>query len=321
MPVLPLFALFGLGCVPRYADLPPIGPGELWTPLPLRHTRLELPPVGLVDVAYVDSGGPGAPLVFVHGLSSSIGFWEYQLPAFAASHRVIALDLPGYGASGRPDAPCTPRWYAEVVRGLLDALELPRATLVGHSMGGQIALTLALAHPSRVDRLVLSAPAGFERFDRGAAQWMKSWWHEERALQTREEELRHAFTGVVFNRPDAGVERLLEERVRMAGTPAFAATSVAVSRSIAGMLDEPVVDRLGEVRAPTLVVFGSDDRMIPNPVFTGGSTRRLAERGVAALPDARLVVLPGAGHTVHHDDPAGFNRAVADFLSLPPSAP
>jgi pimeloyl-ACP methyl ester carboxylesterase len=317
MPVLPLLMMAGLGCAPRYSRLPSILPADLWAPMPVQHRTLDLPEVGLVDVAYVDSGGPGVPLVFIHGLSSSIGFWEYQLPVFAASQRVIALDLPGYGASGRPDAPCTPPWYADVVVGLLDALAVPRATLVGHSMGGQIALTLALAHPERVDRLVLSAPAGFEAFDRGAAQWMKAWWHEARALEAREEELRATFTTLVFNKTDAGVERLLEERVRMSGTPAFQGTSVAVSRSIAGMLDFPLLDRLGQVAVPTLMVFGTDDRMIPNPIFTGGSTRRLAEQGVARLPQGQLVLIPGAGHTVHHDAPDAFNEAVAAFLSAP----
>jgi pimeloyl-ACP methyl ester carboxylesterase len=104
------------------------------------------------------------------------------------------------------------------------------------------------------------------------------------------------------------------ERVRLGQHPAFRGTSVAVSRSIAGMVDHPVVDRLGEVEARTLVVFGTEDRLIPNPIFTGGRTRRIAEQGVAALPHASLVMLAGAGHTVHHDDPAGFHAAVDEFL-------
>lgn len=303
------------GCAARYAHLPPIGPEELWTPLPLRHVD-----VGGVDVAYVDSGGEGPPVVLVHGLSSSVGFWEHQVPTLARTHRVLALDLPGYGASGRPDAPYTPPWYAGVVAGFMDALGVPSAVLVGHSMGGQVALTLALDEPDRVDALVLSAPAGFERFGPGAAAFMKSYWHEGRALEATEEELRYTFTNLVFGRVDDGVERLLQERVRMRGTPAFAGTSVAVSRSIAGMLDFPVADRLGEIRVPTLIVFGTDDRMIPNPVFTGGRTRSVAEAGHAAIAGSTLVMIPGAGHTVHHDAPEAFDAAVQQFLgALPPT--
>lgn len=298
------------GCAARYAHLPPIGPEELWTPLPLRHVD-----VAGVDVAYVDSGGEGPPVVLVHGLSSTVGFWEHQVPTLARTYRVLALDLPGYGASGRPDAPYTPPWYAGVVAGFMDALGVGSAVVVGHSMGGQVALTLALDEPARVDALVLSAPAGFERFGPGAAAFMKSYWHEGRALEATEEELRYTFTNLVFGRVDDGVERLLQERVRMRGTPAFAGTSVAVSRSIAGMLDFPVADRLVEIRVPTLIVFGTDDRMIPNPVFTGGRTRAVAEAGHAAIAGSTLVMIPGAGHTVHHDAPEAFDAAVQQFLA------
>lgn len=305
--MLSLFSL--MACAPRYAGLPPMAPSELHSPLPRKHLVVDG-----VDIAYVDSGGDLPPLVFVHGLSSYTAFWEHNLAAFTDTHRVLALDLPGFGASGRPDAPYTPPWYADTVLAWLDALAIDRMTLVGHSMGGQISLTLALAHPERVEALVLSAPAGLERFDPGASRWMKGWWHEGRALQSGESEVRTSFIAAAFNRTDDGVERLIEERVRLGRHEAFEGTSVAVSRSIAGMFDWPVADRLGGITAPTLIVFGTDDRMIPNPIFTGGSTRSVAEAGRDAIPGARLVLVPGAGHTVHHDAPDVFNREVADFL-------
>lgn len=312
-----------LGCAARYHHLPPLPPAELYAPLPVQTMVIDTAEVAGVRLAWSDSlqagyspAAPDAPpLVFVHGLSSHMGFWEHQLVRFAEQRRVLALDLPGYGSSGRPDAPYTPPWYAEVLQIWLDQLGVDRAVIVGHSMGGQIALTFALTHPARVAGLVLAAPAGFERFTPGAARWMKSWWHEGRALEAREEELRATFTQVVFNRPDEGVERLLRERVQMGRHPDFQGTSVAVSRSIAGMVDHPVLDRLGEITAPTLIVFGTEDRMIPNPVFTGGRTAAIARAGQRAIPGAQLVLLKGAGHTVHHDDPQGFNEAVDWFLA------
>jgi pimeloyl-ACP methyl ester carboxylesterase len=245
-----------------------------------------------------------------------MGYWEYQVAPLSEERRVLALDLPGYGASGRPDAPYTPPWFAGVVRAWMDEMGLDKVVLVGHSMGGQISMTFALNWPDRLDQMVLSAPAGIETFQRGAADWMRTYWHEERALETREEELRATFHTLVFNRPDAGVERLLEERVRMTHTQAFRATSVAVARSVKGMLDYPVVHRLDQIQTPTLVVYGTDDRMIPNPVFNGGRTRQIGEKARDSLPNARLVMLSKAGHTVHHDDAPGFNQAVIDFLRL-----
>lgn len=306
--MLPAFFL-ALACAPKYGALPAIAPDQLWAPLPVQHTTVQ----GL-DIAYVDSGGEGTAIVFIHGLSSYMGFWEYQIPEFAKHHRVLALDLPGYGQSDRADSPCTPPWYAEVVSDWMGDLGLSSATIVGHSMGGQIATWLAIQHPDRVDRLVLAAPAGYERFSTGAARFMRDFWTDTRATEASEEQVRANFTTMVFNRHDDGVERLIRERVQLGRSPHFGGTSVAVSRSIAGMLDHPVLDRAAEVTAPTLIVFGSDDKMIPNPVFTGGRTSTIAEAAHRAIPRSKLVMIAGAGHTVYHDAPDAFNRAVEEFI-------
>ncbi len=306
---MPLNALFfGLACAPRYGSAPPLAPSELHAPLPVSHVDLDG-----VRVAYA-SAGEGTALVFLHGLSSYMGYWEHQLPHFAQSHQVFALDLPGYGMSSRPGAPYTPPWFAQTVVDWMDEVGLSSAVFVGHSMGGQVALTLALEHPERVDALVLAAPAGIETFSPGAADWMKGWWTESRAMESTEEDIRATMTTMVFNVHDEGVERLIEERVRLGRHEDFGGTSVAVSRSIAGMLDHPVAGRLSEVSAPTLIVFGEDDRMIPNPVFTGGRTSAIAKQGQRSIPGSSLVLVPRAGHTVHHDDPGAFNDAVERFL-------
>ena len=80
------------------------------------------------------------------------------------------------------------------------------------------------------------------------------------------------------------------------------------------MIDHPVFERLGEIKHQTLVIYGTEDRMIPNPIFTSGRTRAIAERGVSAMTNARLIMLAGAGHTVYHDAPEPFNKAVHSFL-------
>jgi pimeloyl-ACP methyl ester carboxylesterase len=298
-----------LGCVPHYAARGPIAPAELRTALPMARVD-----VGGIGAAYVDSGGDKPVLLFVHGLSSSLSFWDPQLREFAADYRVIALDLPGFGASDRPDAPFTPPWYADFAVSFLDALGVGQVTWVGHSMGAQIGMHAALNHPDRVERLVLVAPAGFEPFTPGEAGWMKRYWTEKRTLETDEPGVRTSFTRLVFNVRDDAVERWIEERVRLADTEVFRGTSVAVSRCIAGMLDYPVRKRLGDIHQPTLIVFGTQDRLIPNPILHGGSTRAVAAWGHEHIPGSELVMIPGAGHGVQHDAPEAFGAALRSFL-------
>ena len=303
-----LYALAALATAGRYHQLPPLQPEDLAAPGEVKTVDVDG-----VELAYVDVG-QGPPLVLVHGLGSWMDFWAHNVDALAERHRVLVVDLPGYGRSGRPEAPYTPPWYAEVLVGFLDALQVDTAVFVGHSMGGQISLTTALDHPDRVEALILAAPAGIETFEPGAAAWMKAYWHEARALEPGEQALRATFSQQVFRHLDPHAESLLEARVRMTGTEAFAGTSVAVSRNIAGMLDHPVAHRLGELEAPTLVVFGAEDRMIPNPVFTGGRAETVGRTAAAAMPHATLVMIDDAGHTVHHDQPDAFHDAVLDFL-------
>ena len=116
-------------------------------------------PVNVVELGSDRTQG-GQPLVFVHGLSGSWPNWLEQLPVFAAERRVIAMDLPGFGHSPMPSEPISISAYARLLDGLLDALGVGAAALVGNSMGGFISAELAIAFPQRVERLVLVSAAG-----------------------------------------------------------------------------------------------------------------------------------------------------------------
>src|SRR5947208_8840568 len=105
-------------------------------------------------IAYLDAG-KGPPVILVHGFGGSMWQWEYQQTALSATHRVITLDLLGSGLSDKPDLAYTPAEMVEFFRGFMDALGVPRATLVGNSMGAGLAIGMALTYPDRVDRLVL----------------------------------------------------------------------------------------------------------------------------------------------------------------------
>src|SRR5262249_53641232 len=106
--------------------------------------------------------GPRADdaVVLIHGLTATHRYWKQNLDALAARHRVIALDLPGFGRSHKPDADYSIDFFVDALFGLLDGLGVARAALVGNSMGGHIAMAAALAAPLRVHKLVLVDPAG-----------------------------------------------------------------------------------------------------------------------------------------------------------------
>src|SRR5688500_3775633 len=123
MPMHPAQAAWLLaiaGCAPKYSQLPSIQPADLQAPLPVQHVEVAGEDGMGVDVAWIEAGPVDGSegltqFVLVHGLSSYMGFWENQVPELSKQRRVLALDLPGFGASCRPEAPYTPPWYAEMV--------------------------------------------------------------------------------------------------------------------------------------------------------------------------------------------------------------
>lgn len=111
----------------------------------------------------LDTGGPGAPVVLIHGLAASIEIWERIVPALRARHRVIAFDLPGYGEADKPDAPYNAAFFVAQLKGFVDALNLERAHFVGSSLGASLIVRFSAANLGRIDRAVLAAPGGFGR--------------------------------------------------------------------------------------------------------------------------------------------------------------
>lgn len=292
----------------RYADAPPLPFEAIDYGFPTRRA-LEAP-----AVAYIDTGRGEPTLLLVHGLASNAGFWRYVIPDLAeAGYRVVAVDLPGFGKSDKGAYPYTMRFQADVLARLVRVLDLGPVVVVGHSMGGQIALTLALEHPELVDRLVLAAPAGIERFGPGAGAWLAGALTVDGIVNASEETIRANLAQNVHRWRPAW-EWLVEERARMAKTEEMRAFAYAVVRSVHGMLAEPTTDRLGEVPHPTLIVYGRHDRLIPNPFLHPGFPRDVFRRGAEAMPDARLVELRDAGHLLQIEQPEAFVEAVLDFL-------
>ena len=274
-----------------------------------------------VQVAYSDSGGAqDAPaLLLIHGLGSYLPAWSQNLAALAQHHRVVAIDLPGFGRSSKGNYNYSMEFFARVVDGVIERLKLARVVMVGHSMGGQIALTHALLFPGKAQALALCAPAGLEVFDGPEGTWLAEATGKDTIKATPPEGIYVNLAGNFYDMPKAA-RFMAEDRVKIIGGPDFDGYAYAVSRSVAAMLDGPVVERLPQIQLPVLGVYGKDDGLIPNPFLHGGSTRAVAEKGVARLPRGRLVLVPRAGHFVMFEQAARVNQEILGFVAALPVA-
>jgi 3-oxoadipate enol-lactonase len=253
-----------------------------------------------MNVHYRVDGPEGAPvLVLANSLGTDVELWSRNVPHWHGSFRVVRYDLRGHGCSPVPGEPFGVDDLGRDVVGLLDELEIARASFCGLSLGGAVGQWLAVNEPDRLDRLVLACTTA--RFGE-PEQWL------ERARIVRAEGLE-AIAGPVIRRwfTSAMPERdLAGFREMLLATPAegYAATCEALSRW-------DFRERVREIEAPTLVIVGADD-----PVTAPSDVEVLA----AGIPDARLVVLDGAAHLANAERPDAFAAAVSEHLALQEAA-
>jgi pimeloyl-ACP methyl ester carboxylesterase len=251
------------------------------------------------------------PLLFVHGLSGSWQNWLEQLPVFAATHRVIAIDLPGFGHSPMPSWPISISAYARMLDRLLDVLEIDAAAVVGNSMGGFVSAELAIVFPQRVERLVLVSPSGLSSYRPDATRALSALQRLERILAAeaawlasksdtvaRRPLLREATLRLVARHPDRLPAPLAAEQLRGAGKPGF-------MQALAAHLEYDFRDRLQEIACPTLVVWGRDDRVV---------TVRDASVFTELIPNSRAVIYEDTGHVAMLERPGAFNELLEEFL-------
>jgi pimeloyl-ACP methyl ester carboxylesterase len=226
--------------------------------------------------------GSGEPVILVHGLSGSSRWWMRNIPALAPHYRLYLVDLPGFGAMRRHRRHFVLAEAASWLLAWMEALDLHQAHLVGHSMGGYICVRLAAARPAAVRRLVLVAPAGMP-------------------------------TGRSL--PGYFVPLLLSGRY---AAPRFLPVLLydslragprTVLRAGMALLAEDLRVHLAAITAPTLLVWGEHDPLVP---------RSISEILRQEICDSRLLILEGAGHVPMFDRPREFNAAILHFLADEP---
>jgi 3-oxoadipate enol-lactonase len=258
--------------------------------------------VGDIEMFYQDVG-EGEPLVLIMGFGGDQTAWAFQLAAFAARYRVIAFDNRGVGQSDAPDQPYTTRMMAGDALGLMDALGVDNAHVLGVSMGGMIAQELVLARPDRVRSLHLACT--FARPDPYMLA-LNSAWREMRIGLGRESTLRTL--GLWLFSPTTYSERpeLIEALLQNSLANPYPQSLVGFLRQGEAVAAHDALERLAAIRCPTLVSVAEDDILVPP---------RFAREIAARIPGTELRTVPAAGHGYFLERPDVFNELSLDFLA------
>ncbi len=251
---------------------------------------------------YYEMAGSGEPLVLCHAGFVDSGMWDGQWPAFCRSYKTIRFDMRDYGRSDPVQGTVS---RLDDLERLLDRLEIRHAVLLGCSLGGTTVLDYALEHPERVDALVLvsATPGGFQMQGEPPAELMAMIQAAEQGDMQRAAELQiRLWVDGPFRQPeqvDPAVRRRAAEMNRI--PVEHRAWMKGGSRKI----EPPAVERLGQVRMPTLVIAGALD----NPELL-----RAADLMAQEIPGAKKVIIQGGAHVPNMDQPEEFNRIVLGFL-------
>ncbi len=267
-----------------------------------------------IELAYIDEGQGDETIVFVHGLGSYMPAWYRNIEVLKNDYRCIALDLPGYGKSGKGDYKSDMMFFASTVKSLVEQLNIEKITVAGHSMGGQIAMTMALHYPELVEHLILVSPAGFETFTEGQKQWFREVVTPKLTQLTTVEMIQANLAYNFYSMP-AEAEFMITDRIAIRKAADFEWYALTITRSVQGMVDQPVYEFLPEIEQPVLTIFGENDNLIPNRFLNPGFTEDIAKKGTDRLPNSKLNMISKAGHFVHFEKPQEFNQAVKTFLN------
>ena len=230
-------------------------------------------------------------MLVLHGWGASIEAVAAIVDGLAPACTVHAPDLPGFGQTGPPPQPWGVEEYADWTRALVDALGLERPSIVGHSHGGRIAIQLAADHPELIDKLILVDAAGIR------PRRTLRWYRRVAMAKLAKHVLRH------LGRPGRALGQRLVGRSASAD---YAASAPVMRPTFVKLVNADLTPLLGRIQASTLLIWGELDG--ETPLADGEMMERL-------IPDAGLVVFPGAGHFAYADQPQRFARVAAHFLT------
>lgn len=269
--------------------------------------------VGGLTTRYFRAGNDGLPLVLLHGDSASALDWSWVLPTLGATHRVYAPDFPGFGESAKPSLDYSPEFLRQFLVDFLDALGIERAVLVGNSLGGLVCLRFALSRPEQVAALVLVDSSGLGYSVTPALSQLTLPLYGEAAIswcQTPLGAKQRSWlrTSLLFAHPSQVPDVWLAEQERMAQMPGFLQATLSSLRAQLNVFGQRqiLLDSLGQLQMPTLVVWGTDDLVFP---------KAQAQDAVSRLQQGHLAFIPDCGHLPHIERPKLFSAELSKFLN------
>jgi len=268
--------------------------------------------VGSVRIHYQEKGA-GAPLVLIHGYTASTYAWKDVFDPLSQQFRVIAVDLKGFGFSGKPDGDYTRRAQGDLVIRLLDNLKIDRAILCGNSMGGEVSMNAAVRSPDRVSALILVDSSGVKvsgggSVTPGVAEWPVIGPALTALALTSDSLVRDGLRQCFYNKSIATDEQVAAYyrilKTRDGQHAAFLAREQGAVN--------PIEPEINKIKQPTLIIWGAEDELIP---LEAG--RRLN----SLIAGSRLVVFDKCGHIPQEEMPGRFAGEVKGFVTslTPPS--
>lgn len=325
----PLLALpVALSAAPAVAEETPLGIGleGFAYPFPVRFLPLtrdgEAQRLAYMDVPPADNAN-GRTVLLLHGRNFPSSYWEPVIRALSnAGYRVVVPDQLGFGKSSKPVGAFTfDRMDADTIA-LADSLKIPRFDIVGHSMGGMLAVRIARNHPQRINSLVLEAPIGLEdyRFTVPPVS--------DETLLAREGDLsadayrKQLMTSYALSIPASAIEPFVSIRERVKGSGEYPRWLKSFVNAYQMIWGQPVVHEIPLVKAPTLFIMGANDHNAPGRPFAPaelrsgmgdntGHARALAGR----MPNGKAEVINNVGHLVHMEATEMFNTLTLEFLN------
>ena len=261
-------------------------------------------------IAYLDVGA-GPPVVLIHGFGGSMWQWEQQQHTLSQYFRILTLDLPGSGLSDKPEIDYRPDQMLDFFVGFMDAVQIQQATLVGNSMGAGLAIGMALAHPTRVAKLVLidglpqhvmeklTSPSVRRALETTAPSWLVSFGNMLFGGLMIESVLKEIVYDPALLTP-AVIERSNRNRQR----PGLIKPIMTVRENLP-LWESGFATRIGEITHPTLVIWGEEDRVFPIAV---------GEELHQTIKGSRFIRIPKAGHIPQWERPDLVNQELITFI-------